>query len=175
MCVGNDDDVRSVAHGPDGVFSGAQSGSIVVDHTTASMELAEELDEAAHLSGCTFLDAPLSGGQAGADNAQLTIMVGGDQDTFDRAFPVLGRLREDCQVDGWRWSRAANQDGQSGVHCGQSCRDSRKVCIWPRKQAWTLERLLKSFPMVPRSPGKWTIGPRQWPIVSSNMVSRSIG
>ena len=116
MCVGNDDDVRSVAHGPDGVFSGAQSGSIVVDHTTASMELAEELDEAAHLSGCTFLDAPLSGGQAGADNAQLTIMVGGDQNTFDRAFPVLDVYAKIAKLMG-------------GVGAGQLTKMVNQVCI----------------------------------------------
>ncbi|MCY3883887.1 MAG: NAD(P)-dependent oxidoreductase [Gammaproteobacteria bacterium] len=116
MCVGNDDDVRSVAHGVDGVFAGAQPGSVVVDHTTASMELAEELDEAAKEKECSFLDAPLSGGQAGADNAQLTIMVGGEKDTFDRAYPVLDVYAKIAKLMG-------------GVGAGQLTKMVNQVCI----------------------------------------------
>lgn len=116
MCVGNDDDVRSVAHGSDGVFAGVHSGSIVVDHTTASMELAEELNEAAQQTNSEFLDAPLSGGQAGADNAQLTIMVGGDQATFDRAYPVLDVYAKIAKLMG-------------GVGAGQLTKMVNQVCI----------------------------------------------
>ena len=90
MCVGNDDDVRSVALGDGGVLSGVKSGAIVVDHTTASAELAGHLASAAAERGAGFLDAPVSGGQAGAENGQLTIMVGGDRDTFAIAEPVMG-------------------------------------------------------------------------------------
>ena len=89
MCVGNDDDVRSVALGDGGVLSGVKSGAIVVDHTTASAELAGHLANAAAERGAGFLDAPVSGGQAGAENGQLTIMVGGDPDTFAIAEPVM--------------------------------------------------------------------------------------
>ena len=89
MCVGNDDDVRSVALGEGGVLSGVKSGAIVVDHTTASAELAGHLASAAAERGAGFLDAPVSGGQAGAENGQLTIMVGGDPDTFAIAEPVM--------------------------------------------------------------------------------------
>ncbi len=89
VCVGNDDDVRSVTLGEGGVLSGVKSGAIVVDHTTASAELAGHLASAAAERGAGFLDAPVSGGQAGAENGQLTIMVGGDPDTFAVAEPVM--------------------------------------------------------------------------------------
>ena len=89
MCVGNDDDVRSVTLAEGGVLSGVKSGAIVVDHTTASAELAGHLGSAAAERGAGFLDAPVSGGQAGAENGQLTIMVGGDPDTFAIAEPVM--------------------------------------------------------------------------------------
>ena len=88
-CVGNDDDVRSVTLGDGGVLSGVKSGAIVVDHTTASADLAAELAREAAERGAGFLDAPVSGGQAGAENGQLTIMVGGDPDTFAIAEPVM--------------------------------------------------------------------------------------
>ena len=89
MCVGNDDDVRSVALGPEGVFAGARRGAIVVDHTTASARLAEELAAAGSEGGIGFLDAPVSGGQAGAENGQLTVMVGGEAAVFEQAEPVI--------------------------------------------------------------------------------------
>lgn len=88
-CVGNDDDVRSVMLGDDGILAGIPAGGIVVDHTTASATVAREVAEAATGKTVGFLDAPLSGGQAGAENGQLTIMVGGDPDTFERAQPVM--------------------------------------------------------------------------------------
>ena len=88
-CVGNDDDVREVILGDDGVLGSIPAGSIIVDHTTASATVAREVAEAAAARDVGFLDAPLSGGQAGAENGQLTIMVGGDEDTFVRARPVM--------------------------------------------------------------------------------------
>jgi len=88
-CVGNDDDVRQVVLGADGVLSGAAAGAIIVDHTTASASLAREIHGVAAERSIGFLDAPLSGGQAGAENGQLTIMVGGDAELFDRASPVM--------------------------------------------------------------------------------------
>ncbi len=90
VCVGNDDDVRSVVLGPEGVIAHMSPGTILVDHTTASVELARELHLRCSERGIGFLDAPVSGGQAGAENGQLTIMVGGDAEAFDRASPVLG-------------------------------------------------------------------------------------
>jgi 3-hydroxyisobutyrate dehydrogenase len=89
MCVGNDDDVRAVALGPDGAVAAMQRGSILVDHTTASATVAREVHRAASARGIGFLDAPVSGGQAGAENGKLTIMVGGDADSFATAEPVL--------------------------------------------------------------------------------------
>ena len=89
MCVGNDDDVRAVALGPDGAVAAMQPGSILVDHTTASATVAREVHQAASARGIGFLDAPVSGGQAGAENGKLTIMVGGDADTFAAAEPIL--------------------------------------------------------------------------------------
>ena len=89
LCVGNDDDVRSVALGDDGVFAGAAAGTVLVDHTTASAKLAGELAAAGKERGVDFLDAPVSGGQAGAENGQLTVMVGGAPAVFERAEPVI--------------------------------------------------------------------------------------
>ena len=88
-CVGNDDDVRQVVLGEQGALSGMDKGALLVDHTTASAELARELDAAAKAKGFGFLDAPVSGGQAGAQNGALTVMVGGDVESFARAEPVM--------------------------------------------------------------------------------------
>ena len=88
-CVGNDDDLRSVVFGPDGILAGMKSRAILVDNTTASAIVARELHAAGKTKGVAFLDAPVSGGQAGAENGQLTVMVGGDQVAFDKAKPVI--------------------------------------------------------------------------------------
>ena len=87
--VGNDDDVRSVVYGDEGVLAGMGEGTLLVDHTTASAELARELHGAAGELGVGFVDAPVSGGQAGAQNGRLTVMCGGDEDDFGRAAPVM--------------------------------------------------------------------------------------
>jgi 3-hydroxyisobutyrate dehydrogenase-like beta-hydroxyacid dehydrogenase len=89
VCVGNDDDLRQVILGDDGVLAGIADDTIIVDHTTASADIAREIHSLAAGRGIGFLDAPLSGGQAGAENGQLTIMVGGDEDTFAQAEPVM--------------------------------------------------------------------------------------
>lgn len=89
VCVGDDDDVRSVIYGDEGVLAGLKPGGLIVDHTTASAELARELHATADTCGVGFIDAPVSGGQAGAENAALTVMAGGDADDFTRALPVL--------------------------------------------------------------------------------------
>jgi 3-hydroxyisobutyrate dehydrogenase-like beta-hydroxyacid dehydrogenase len=115
-CVGNDDDVRSVILGPDGVFAGLEQGAIVVDHTTASATLARELEAEAGQRGLGFLDAPVSGGQAGAENGALTVMVGGDQDTFERAQAVI-----DC------YARCVRLLGPAGS--GQLAKMVNQVCI----------------------------------------------
>jgi 3-hydroxyisobutyrate dehydrogenase len=96
MCVGNDDDVRSVAYGDGGAFAGMKKGAILVDHTTDSAILARELSAEAKKRGLGFVDAPVSGGQAGAQNGQLGIMCGGEPADFDKAKPVLDVYAKMC-------------------------------------------------------------------------------
>jgi 3-hydroxyisobutyrate dehydrogenase len=88
-CVGNDDDLRAVTLGDDGAFHGMAPGAVFIDNTTASAAIARELAQAAAKSGFGFLDAPVSGGQAGAENGALTVMVGGEEATFEKARPVI--------------------------------------------------------------------------------------
>ena len=99
-CVGNDDDVRQVALGEQGIFAGLAKGGIFVDHTTASAELAVELAQIAQQNGQYFLDAPVSGGQAGAENGVLTVMVGGEQAVFDKVEPVMTAFARFSQLMG---------------------------------------------------------------------------
>jgi len=100
MCVGNDDDVRSVAYGANGVLAGLKAGAMLVDHTTASAVLARELHAKCREAGVGFVDAPVSGGQAGAVNGQLGIMCGGEAADFDRARPVLEVYAKMCALIG---------------------------------------------------------------------------
>jgi 3-hydroxyisobutyrate dehydrogenase-like beta-hydroxyacid dehydrogenase len=116
MCVGNDSDVRAVASGDNGALAAMQAGTILVDHTTASAEVARELYEAAKTRGVGFLDAPVSGGQAGAENGKLTIMVGGDADAYARAEPVLAH-----------YARAVSLMGGPGS--GQLTKMVNQICI----------------------------------------------
>ena len=99
-CVGNDDDLRQVTIGPDGAFEGLAGGAIFVDHTTASAEVARELDAAARARGAAFIDAPVSGGQAGAENGVLTVMCGGDGEAYARAEPVIMSFARACRLMG---------------------------------------------------------------------------
>ena len=115
-CVGNDDDLRSVTLGADGAFAGMQPGAIFVDHTTASANVARELYGAAKNLGLSFLDAPVSGGQAGAQNGALTVMCGGDADVFDKVRPVA-----------MAFSRAFTLMGPSGA--GQLTKMVNQICI----------------------------------------------
>jgi 3-hydroxyisobutyrate dehydrogenase len=100
MCVGNDDDVRSVAYGDKGALAGLKKGAVLVDHTTASAVLARELFEKTKQLGVAFVDAPVSGGQAGAVNGQLGIMCGGEQADYDKALPVLNVYAKMCALIG---------------------------------------------------------------------------
>ena len=99
-CVGNDDDLRSVTIGDTGAFSGMRSGTVFVDHTTSSAKVAREVADAAHQQECTFLDAPVSGGQAGAENGVLTVMVGGDEDSYARAEPLIKNFAKKVKLLG---------------------------------------------------------------------------
>jgi len=116
MCVGNDDDVRAVAMGADGALAGMAKGSTLVDHTTASAEVAREVFDAAKSRGVAFLDAPVSGGQAGAENGKLTVMVGGDADVFAGAQDVLAT-----------YARAVTLMGGPGA--GQLTKMVNQICI----------------------------------------------
>jgi 3-hydroxyisobutyrate dehydrogenase len=99
-CVGNDDDLRSVCLGENGAFEGMREGAVFVDHTTASATVARELAEAAKSRGFSFVDAPVSGGQAGAENGQLTVMCGGDSSDFAKARLVIDAYARSCQLMG---------------------------------------------------------------------------
>ncbi|MDO6508575.1 NAD(P)-dependent oxidoreductase [Colwellia sp. 4_MG-2023] len=99
-CVGNDDDLKQVVLGEQGIFTGMPTGSILVDHTTASAEIAVELATIAEQNGQYFLDAPVSGGQAGAENGVLTVMVGGDETVFAKVEPVMGAFARFSQLMG---------------------------------------------------------------------------
>lgn len=116
ICVGNDEDVRSVVYGPDGILSGMKSGAVLVDHTTTSAELAVELAKAAKDQGIDFIDAPVSGGQAGAENGALTVMCGGDQAVFDRTAPYMAVYAKQISLLG--------ENGQ-----GQRCKMVNQICI----------------------------------------------
>ena len=99
-CVGNDDDLRAVTIGPNGAFAKMSPGSVFVDHTTASANVARELAEEAKSRGFGFVDAPISGGQAGAENGVLTVMCGGEEADFANAEPVIDVYARQCQLLG---------------------------------------------------------------------------
>lgn len=124
LCVGNDDDVRAVVYGNDGVLAGMRAGAVLVDHTTVSAELARELNVACQNQGVGFLDAPVSGGQAGAENGQLTIMVGGDVATFAKAEPTMEvyakRIKHMGPCGAGQLTKMANQICIAGVVQGLS-------------------------------------------------------
>ncbi|MCD2184558.1 NAD(P)-dependent oxidoreductase [Rhizobium sp. GN54] len=116
VCVGNDDDLRSVTTAEDGALAGMKAGAILIDNTTASAEVARELDAAARQKGCSFIDAPVSGGQAGAENGVLTVMCGGDEATFDKARPIIDA-----------YARMVGLMGPAGA--GQLTKMINQICI----------------------------------------------
>ena len=122
MCVGNDNDVRAVALGPDGALASMRAGSVLVDHTTASAEVARELHAAAAAKGVGFIDAPVSGGQSGAENGKLTIMCGGEGLVFARVETVLAS-----------YARAVTLLGGPGS--GQLTKMVNQICIAGMAQA----------------------------------------
>ena len=115
-CVGNDNDLRAVTLAANGAFGGMQAGAVFVDHTTTSADVARELHATAGELDFAFVDAPVSGGQAGAENGQLTVMIGGDQDAVDRAAPLI-----DC------YARMQARLGESGS--GQLAKMVNQICI----------------------------------------------
>jgi 3-hydroxyisobutyrate dehydrogenase-like beta-hydroxyacid dehydrogenase len=116
VCVGNDDDLRSVVLGDDGAFAGMKAGNVLVDHTTASAAVARELHAAARERGLSFIDAPVSGGQAGAVNATLTIMCGGDATPFETIRPVA-----------MAFAKAVTRVGESGA--GQLAKMVNQIAV----------------------------------------------
>ena len=116
ICVGNDDDLRSVVLGEDGALAGLTKGAIIVDHTTASADVARELAAIAAEKGVGFVDAPVSGGQAGAENGQLAIMCGGSEDDYAQAQPIM-----DC------YAKATERFGDVGA--GQLTKMVNQICI----------------------------------------------
>ena len=115
-CVGNDDDLRSITLNEDGAFAGMSEGALFVDHTTASAEVARELSGAAKALNLGFMDAPVSGGQQGAENGTLTVMIGGSQTDFDRAAPVIDVFARACTLMG-------------DVGAGQLTKMVNQICI----------------------------------------------
>ena len=115
-CVGNDDDVRSVTYGESGTLAGMKKGAILVDHTTASAELARELFAKTNTQGLAFLDAPVSGGQAGAENGALTVMVGGERVVYEKVKPIMDAF-----------SRFTQLMGEAGS--GQLAKMVNQICI----------------------------------------------
>ena len=116
LCVGNDDDVKEVIAGDEGLLSSLKSGSIIVDHTTTSATLSREMSNVCIDKGVNYLDAPVSGGQAGAENAALTIMVGGDKDSYEKACETMAH-----------YSKFSKLMGSSGS--GQLTKMVNQICI----------------------------------------------
>ena len=115
-CVGNDEDLRSVTTGPQGAFASVKKGAVFIDNTTASANIARELHAAAKAKGFDFLDAPVSGGQAGAENGALTVMIGGEAAVFERAKPVIAH-----------YAKMMNLIGPAGA--GQLAKMVNQICI----------------------------------------------
>jgi len=123
-CVGNDDDLRSVCLGGDGAFAGMREGAVFVDHTTVSAQVTRELHHEAQQAGLGFVDAAISGGQAGAENGQLSIMCGGEQDSYDVAEPIMNTYAKLCRRIGGpgagQMTKMCNQIAIAGLVQGLS-------------------------------------------------------
>jgi 3-hydroxyisobutyrate dehydrogenase-like beta-hydroxyacid dehydrogenase len=161
VCVGNDDDLRSVVLGDDGILAGMASGATLVDHTTASSEVARELAAIAADKGIGFVDAPVSGGQAGAENGVLTVMCGGSQSDFDAAAKPIDAYSQACKLMGdvgaGQLAKMVNQiciaglvQGLSeGIHFAQKAGlDAEKVIEVISKgaaQSWQMENRYKTM------------------------------
>jgi len=160
-CVGNDNDLRQVMLGDDGVFAGAGKGAVVVDHTTASAAIARELHAEARRRGFDFIDAPVSGGQAGAENGVLTVMCGGDEAPFAKAEKVIAAYARACNLLGapgsGQLAKMANQICIAGVVQGlaealhfamKAGLDSEKLIATISKgaaQSWQMENRYKTM------------------------------
>ena len=161
LCVGNDNDLRSVMLGSDGVLQGLKQGDIVVDHTTASAEVAREIAELCLKYGAGFLDAPVSGGQAGAENGQLTVMLGGQQADYQKVEPVIQCYAKFSRLLGeigsGQLAKMMNQICIAGIvqglaealnfgkHAGLDCHAVIEVISKGAAQSWQMENRYKSM------------------------------
>lgn len=136
-CVGNDNDVRDVITGEHGALSGMSQGTFLVDHTTASADLAQELAGACKLHGIGFLDAPVSGGQQGAINGALTIMCGGNDALFAHLEPVLNHYAKALTLMGPVGKRSANQNGQPDLRGRAGTKLVRRAATLPSRPGLT--------------------------------------
>lgn len=161
LCVGNDDDLRQVVSGPDGVLEGVRSGAVLVDHTTASAGVAREMAQLCAAKGVGFLDAPVSGGQAGAEAGQLTVMVGGDEAVYDLARPAISSyakmVRRMGEVGSGQLTKMVNQiciaglvqglaEALSFARCaGLDAEAAMQVISKGAAQSWQLENRHKTM------------------------------
>jgi len=173
-CVGNDNDLRQVMLSEDGVFAGVRPGAIVVDHTTASAEIARELHAEARKRGFEFIDAPVSGGQAGAENGVLTVMCGGEPSPFAAAEKVIAAYARTCNLMGASGSgqlaKMANQICIAGIVEGLA-----EALHFAMKAGLDIEKLIAKSPKAPRNPGRWRTATKPWSPQNSTSVSPLIG
>ncbi|MDZ7747715.1 MAG: NAD(P)-dependent oxidoreductase [Halofilum sp. (in: g-proteobacteria)] len=171
-CVGRDEDLREVALGDDGAFAALADGAVFVDHTTVSAEIARELSAAAGERGAGFVDAPVSGGQAGAENGKLAIMCGGDEASFARAEPVMQAYGARVRAHRRRRRRPAHQDGQPDLHRRPGAGPVRGRRFRPERPGLDIEAVSwRRSPRAPRSRGRWTTARAPWPRAGSTSAS----
>ena len=133
-CVGNDDDLRAVCLGEDGAFAGMPSGSVFVDHTTVSAKVTTELHDVAADAGIAFVDAPVSGGQAGAENGVLSVMCGGDADAYAKAEPIIDAYSKICRRIG---DSGAGLGGAAGL-LAQAVQDHDPKLLFITAVCWAI-------------------------------------
>ncbi len=174
-CVGNDDDLREVTAGENGAFHSMGKGTIFVDHTTASAAVARDLCEEAKARGISFIDAPVSGGQAGAENGVLTVMVGGDEAAFAEATACDRCLCADGEAARAVGRRAAHQDGATRLPLPVFWKACRKRCALPRRASLISIRSMTRFRAVRRKAGRWTIAGQPWRKMNLTLVLQWTG
>ena len=171
QCVGNDDDVRAVVSE---ALPHLAEGAVIIDHTTTSAKLAREMADLAAGQGRRFIDAPVSGGQAGAENGQLSVMAGGDAEALARAEPALNAYSKAIKHMGpagsGQLTKMVNQIAIAGVVQGWPRR-----CISPRSRVWTPTPFMRPSRRARRRAGRWTTAGRRRPRASSISASRSTG
>ena len=173
-CVGNDDDLRQVCLGPDGAFAGMAQGAVFVDHTTVSAKVTEELAQAAAEAGIGYVDAPVSGGQAGAENGQLSIMCGGTVADFDRAAPVIDAYAKICRrmgdVGAGQMTKMCNQIAIAGLVQALS-----ESLAFAQKAGLDVADVVEVISQVRPAVGRWSTVMRPCIAANSTTVSPSTG